>query len=186
MSRLNLRTSALALIAACLVGCSGGSGESSDSSSTTGGENASAQSEMKLPEGAVHVGKDITVAKAVSLGKLRQDPDSYLDQTVIIEARAANVCQTAGCWMTLADDSPGDPVLVVWSSGCGGEYEFPKDCSGQKVYVQGQLSMKEISEETAEHLAGESDGLEVEDIQGKAFEVNATAFVVLPAAATTS
>ena len=73
-----------------------------------------------------------------------------------------------------------------WATGCGGKYSFPKDASGRRILVQGSFYAKEIAPEDAEHIAGESPGMkmDVKDIAGKTFEMNATACVLLPAQAT--
>lgn len=135
-----------------------------------------------LPPGAAHVGEKLERRIPVALAKVRANPSDYMNQTLLVEATADDICQVKGCWMTITDGE-ADPIWVTWSTGCGGAYEFPKDAAGQKVLIQGSFYAKEISEEDAEHLAEEAGGdMEADEIAGETFEMNATACVLLPKA----
>jgi len=144
---------------------------------------ADAPKAAALPEGAEPLGEPITVTEApVPLATVRANPEAYFEKTILVEATAQDICQKAGCWMTIVDGD-GEPIWVRWSSGCGGQYAFPKDAQGRRLLVQGSFYAKEIAPEDAEHIAGESPGMKMatEDIAGKTFEMNATACVLLPA-----
>ncbi len=134
-----------------------------------------------LPADAVRVGEVITVADApVTLAQVRENPEAFFEKTLLIEGTAAAVCQAKGCWMTITDGQ-GEPIWVRWSTGCGGRYAFPKDAAGRHVVLQGSFYPKEISPADAEHLAQESgEAMKAEEIAGKTFEINATAFVLFP------
>jgi len=128
----------------------------------------------------VRIGDAITVADApVTLAQVRANPEAFFEKTLLIEGTAAAVCQAKGCWMTITDGQ-GEPIWVRWSTGCGGNYAFPKDAAGHHVVLQGSFYPKEISPADAEHLAEESGTLKAEEIAGKTFEINATAFVLFP------
>lgn len=133
-----------------------------------------------LPADATRIGDAITVADApVTLAQVRANPEAFFEKTLLIEGTAAAVCQAKGCWMTITDGQ-GEPIWVRWSTGCGGNYAFPKDAAGHHVVLQGSFYPKEISPADAEHLAEESGTLKAEDIAGETFEINATAFVLFP------
>ena len=136
-----------------------------------------------IPADATRIGDAITVATApVTLADVRANPSAYFEKTLLVEGTAAAVCQAKGCWMTITDGN-GEPIWVRWSTGCGGDYAFPKDAAGRKVLLQGSFYPKEISPADAEHLAEESGTLKADEIAGQTFEINATACVVLPEAA---
>lgn len=136
---------------------------------------------LVLPEGAAKTEQEIVAAEAVKLAAVLAEPAKYFERTLVVEATATAVCQSKGCWMTITDGQ-AEPIWVRWASGCGGQYAFPKDAAGRRVLVQGSFYEKEIAPADAAHLAAESKGLVAEEIQGKTFEMNATAFVLLPEA----
>lgn len=155
-------------LVAMSAGCSGG------------GETEAA---LKLPVGAEVLGEELTVTEApVPLSAVRANPDAYFEKTLLVEATAQDVCQRAGCWMTITDGD-GEPIWVRWSTGCGGKYAFPKDASGRRLLVQGSFYAKEIAPEDAAHIAEESGTMDAGEIAGKTFEMNATACVLLPVTA---
>lgn len=158
-----------------VMGCSGRSVSESEK------VDSSQVAAWVAPEGAVAIGEAVTAGPPVTLAEIRKDPTQYFDRTLLVEATAAAVCQAKGCWLTLTDGD-GEPIWVRWSSGCGGEYSFPKDASGKRMLVQGSLYAKTISDADAEHLAGESESLTADEIAGDAFEINATACVILASA----
>jgi hypothetical protein len=181
MGKIWIAVLAAALVAGCSVkvehGSKGGSGIK-----LGGGkhEEKAHHGGYEAPAGAVQVGEEITVEAPVRLAAVTSSPEGYFEKTILVEATAANVCQSKGCWMTMTDGE-GDPIWVRWSSGCGGKYAFPKDLAGKRVIVQGSIYEKEIDAKAAEHLAGESKGLEADEIAGKTLEMNASACVILPA-----
>jgi hypothetical protein len=148
-------------------------------------ESAAPPAPFAAPVGAVAVGNAFTQPTPVRLSAVRADMPSYLTKTVLVEATADRVCQSKGCWMTVTDGD-GGPIWVRWSSGCGGAFAFPKDAAGKRVIVEGTLSESEITQEAAEHYASESPGMDASKIVGKTFEINATAFVLIPEAPATS
>jgi hypothetical protein len=136
---------------------------------------------VRVPDGAIALGEPLTVREApVRLATVSAHPERYFEKTLLVEATATAVCQAAGCWMTISDGA-GEPIWVRWSTGCGGQYAFPRDAAGKRILVQGSFYPKEIAAEDAEHLAGESGGaMDAAAITGRTFEMNATACVVLP------
>jgi hypothetical protein len=136
------------------------------------------------PAGAPVIGEPIQAGAPVTLAAVKADPAAFFEKTVLVQATAAAICQTKGCWMTITDAAgAGEPIWVRWSSGCGGQYAFPKDAAGRTIIVQGSFYEKEIDEAAAEHLAAENETIDAEKITGTTFEMNATGCVVLPAAA---
>lgn len=172
----------MALIAALGCATREAAPPSGEGKETAGGAPAAAVAveNPALPPDAVRIGDAITVDTApVTLAQVRANPSAYFEKTLLVEGTAAAVCQAKGCWMTITDGQ-GEPIWVRWSTGCGGNYAFPKDAAGRHVVLQGSFYPKEISPADAEHLAQESGTLKAEDIAGQTFEINATAFVLFP------
>jgi hypothetical protein len=130
-----------------------------------------------VPDGATLIGNPPTQSSPVTLAAIQTEPAAYLGKTVLIQATAEDVCQAMGCWMTVKGDGP--TMWVRWSSGCGGEFSFPKDVAGKNVVIEGMLREKEMTPEEAQHLAAESKTMEAAEITGKTFEIDAVSCVVL-------
>jgi hypothetical protein len=134
---------------------------------------ASMSSDMPTGE---HVGEPLQNLDIHPLAEVQSAPATYADQTLLVEARVVDVCQSMGCWMQVADDQ-GRKALVRWEAGCGGQYQFPKDAAGERILIQGSFYEKNIAKEDIEHLQGEASGdLEIPE---KGYEMNASAVVLL-------
>ena len=80
---------------------------------------------------------------------------SELDgQEITVEGTIAEVCQAAGCWLTL-ETADGTPFRVAVPKDEAGEYvyTFPKNVSGAQAQLKGAFSVDEESVETLRHLA---------------------------------
>jgi hypothetical protein len=95
-------------------------------------------------------------------------------KTLLVQAVAEDVCQGKGCWMTVKGE--GEAMWVRWSTGCGGEFAFPKDVVGKKVVIEGTLREKEMRPEEAQHLAAEAKNMNAAEITGKTFEIDAVSW----------
>jgi hypothetical protein len=104
-----------------------------------------------------------------------RDPESWQDQTLLVEADVVAVCLKKGCWMQIEDG--GSTALVRWEEGCGGRYAFPADAVGKRIRIQGSFYPKELSDEDREHLEEEAGG-DVR-IPARGWELNASAVVLL-------
>ena len=134
-----------------------------------------------VPNGATLIGNAPTQVSPISLAAIQKEPAAYVGKKVLIQATAEDVCQGKGCWMTVKSDGPA--IWVRWSTGCGGEFAFPKDVAGKKVVIEGTLREKEMTPEEAQHLAAESKEMNAAEIAGKTFEIDAVSCVVLGASA---
>lgn len=135
---------------------------------------AACASSPGLPEG-VAMGEPLEELAIHPLAEVAASPANFYEQTILVEATATAVCQKAGCWLQIHD---GDAeAMVRWHTGCGGQYEFPRDVAGKKVLVQGSYYPKSISEADAKHLEEEA-GKPV-TIARETHEFNATAILVV-------
>ncbi len=126
-----------------------------------------------LPEGQ-HIGMPIQPQKVLPFAVVDATPQSYFDQTLLVEATVAAVCQNMGCWMQIEDE--GRTAMVRWESGCGGEYAFPTDSPGRQVLIQGSFYPTEISEDDIAHLQAEA-GEDLE-LEREGYEFNASAVLI--------
>ena len=100
---------------------------------------------------------------AVPVQAVVAEPQEYLGRSVKIEGTVSEVCQMAGCWLTL-QTGDGNNVRILVARKENGDYAFtvPKDISGRRVVVQGMLAEETLLEGTQRHLA-EDAGREVDD-----------------------
>ena len=106
--------------------------------------------EMKL-------GADITLTETTKISDILADPDSYINQTVLVEGEILNVCPSMGCWMELKSDDGEGMIKVKVKDG---EIVFPVDAIGENAVVEGTVYKIELSKEDAisyyEHIAEET------------------------------
>ena len=100
---------------------------------------------------------------AVPVQAVVAEPQEYLGRSVKIEGTVSEVCQMAGCWLTL-QTGDGNNVRILVARKENGDYAFtvPKDISGRRVVVQGMLAEETLLEGTQRPLA-EDAGREVDD-----------------------
>lgn len=106
----------------------------------------------------------------VALSALLADPESYANQSVVVAARVAKVCQKKGCFFIARDGSA--TVRVSFR-----DYSFfvPTDISGREVLLVGELERVELSKEQAEHLESDLGSADTGLTPGPQFEIVASA-----------
>jgi hypothetical protein len=134
-----------------------------------------------VPSGATLIGNAPTQQKPIALIAIQKEPSAFVGKTILVQAVAEDVCQGKGCWMTVKGE--GGPMWVRWSTGCGGDFAFPKDVVGKKVVVEGTLREKDMTPEEAQHMAAEAKRMNAAEITGKTFEIDAVSCVILGASA---
>ena len=102
-------------------------------------------------------GKDITLEEKTDISEILSNPSEYLGEKVLIEGEILAVCQMAGCWMEISNET-GEKIKVKVKDG---EIVFPKEGVGKTALVEGEVYKIELDEEEAknyfEHMAEESD-----------------------------
>ena len=100
---------------------------------------------------------------AVPVQAVVAEREAYLGKSVKIEGTVSEVCQMAGCWLTLQAGN-GDNIRILVARTEAGNYAFtvPKDISGRRVVVQGMLAEETLLEGTQRHLAQDA-GREVDE-----------------------
>ena len=108
-------------------------------------------------------GESFSDEGAVPVQAVVAEREEYLGRSVKIEGTVAEVCQMAGCWLTL-QTGDGNNIRILVARKEDGNYAFtvPKDISGRRVVVQGMLAEETLLEGTQRHLA-EDAGRAVDD-----------------------
>jgi gamma-glutamylcyclotransferase (GGCT)/AIG2-like uncharacterized protein YtfP len=107
-------------------------------------------------------GKEISLTAKTKISSILEDPESFLDSTVLVEGEVLDVCSMAGCWMELASDIEGAKIKIKVKDG---EIVFPVEAKGKNALVEGKVYKIDLTLEEAvdyyEHIAEE---------QGKDFD----------------
>jgi hypothetical protein len=98
-----------------------------------------------------HFGSPFTQKTAIGANALLAEPQAYVDQSVRVHGRLADVCQKAGCWMVLADQE-GRSIRVT----TGHEFFIDRDTIGDQADIEGKIERKEVEAETVEHFKSEA------------------------------
>ena len=96
-------------------------------------------------------GQPLAVAELTTLTDITDDPESFAGRTVKTEGEITQVCQRMGCWMEMREgDGPAIRVPMA-----GHSFFLPRDVSGRRATIEGQVALRELSDAEREHLASE-------------------------------
>jgi len=117
---------------------------------------------------------------AVPVQAVVAEREAYLGRSVKIEGTVAEVCQMAGCWLTL-QTGDGNNIRILVARNEDGNYAFtvPKDISGRRVVVQGILAEETLLEGAQRHLAEDAGRVVDDETLTPATELQMTAQGVL-------
>lgn len=131
---------------------------------------------IKTEDGMLY-GKEYDASVAViDFSELMKDPSANDGKIIVVKGSVADVCQKAGCWMTMTDGGTTVRILTMH------EFLLPKDIAGRNAVVAGTFKVTEISEEEAQHYNSESNNpKDAGDLKGpqKGFEIEATGIKIL-------
>ena len=91
---------------------------------------------------AEKLGKPLTLAKPMMVADVMANPSPLAGKTVQVKGKISEVCQMAGCWMSLVD---GENVLRIKVND--GDIVFPKDSVGKMAIAEGKLEKMELCRE---------------------------------------
>ncbi len=107
--------------------------------------------------------------QALALATVLENGEQYLEQAVKVTARVSQVCQMKGCFFIAQDGDYTARVSFI-------DYSFfvPSDISGRTVTLLGELTLRDLSPQQAEHYnADMADSGELKP--GQQYEIVATA-----------
>lgn len=117
---------------------------------------ATVEAEPAAPAAAVagewsHYGAPFALTEVKTAADVLGSPATFADQTVLVEGKITDVCQKAGCWMVITDDTRTMRVLMKDHA-----FSVDKGGAGALCRVEGQIVAKEIDPATVAHFESES------------------------------
>jgi len=94
----------------------------------------------------VNLGRPLTLKQPESVNKILSAPGDYVGKTVQVKGKITEVCQMAGCWMSLADAETGKLLTIKVNDG---DIVFPKESIGKLAIAEGKLVKMELTREQA-------------------------------------
>ena len=91
---------------------------------------------------AQKLGKPLTLDKPMTVADVMANPSPLAGKTVQVKGKISEVCQMAGCWMSLVD---GENVLRIKVND--GDLVFPKESVGKMAIAEGKLEKMQLSRE---------------------------------------
>jgi hypothetical protein len=95
---------------------------------------------------AVNLGKPLALKEPMSIQKLTSAPEQYLNKTVQVKGKVADVCQMMGCWMELVEAGTAARVRIKVEDGV---IVFPKDSVGKTAVAEGVFTRLQMTREQA-------------------------------------
>lgn len=91
-------------------------------------------------------------AKSVPLADVLAKPEAFTKEAIVVEGLVENACANKGCWMQVVPEAGKAGVRVTFK-----DYGFfvPTDSKGRRARMEGTITVKTLSKEEADHLAGE-------------------------------
>ncbi|MGB3542131.1 DUF4920 domain-containing protein [Rubrivirga sp.] len=111
------------------------------------------------------LGTTVPGGEALSPDELIAGAEDFAGRSVTVQGTVREVCQNAGCWLTLAD-ADGRTVRVEVPRDDNGTYEytFPTDVNGATVRLIGMLEVTTESVDDQRHFA-EDGGATAEELE---------------------
>jgi RecJ-like exonuclease len=100
-------------------------------------------------------GKEIKIEEKTNISDILNNPESFIDKTVLVEGEILDVCPMMGCWIELKSDDENGKIRVKVKDG---EIVFPKEVKGKVASVQGKVYKIELTKERAiEYFSHEAE-----------------------------
>ena len=101
-------------------------------------------------------GEHLSLKEKTKISDIIDNPEAYLDKTVLVEGKVLDVCPMAGCWIELSSNREGQKIKVKVEDD---EIVFPQEAKGKTALVEGKVYKIKLSKEEAinyyEHQAEE-------------------------------
>lgn len=125
------------------------------------------------PDGVIRRGTALTSSEAMEVAAVFDKAKDLHGKPVKVNGTVEQVCAVKGCWMVLKGD---DKTIRITSKG----YKFfvPASAKGKKATIEGDLMVKEMSKEEAQHLeddAAAAKGTKPKQVESGRVEVQIAA-----------
>gem|GEM_PF-1004448 len=106
----------------------------------------------------------LTDADNIDAAKVLADVAKYDGQFVRMTGTITSVCKNKGCWMKMSSEGSKLFVFVEFTCPVEGNRLIPMEALNKPAIVEGKLTVTEISEEEARHIA-EDEGNSKEEVE---------------------
>lgn len=96
-------------------------------------------------------GDAVTEGEVVSIAAFLDAPDAYEGKSVRVQGRVTDVCQKAGCWMVMTDDTRHLRITMKDHA-----FSVDKQGAGADCIVEGVVKGKAVDPEEVAHFKSES------------------------------
>lgn len=141
-------------LAASIVGCRSDEAAQTKVSPEPTGVQRVTETRTLEPLSQTKFGEPVS-GTAVALSDITSDPSKYAEQTVKTEGIVTAVCQAAGCWMEIGDETKQAHIKMANHA-----FFVPKKASGHRAIVQGKISKGAPKDECSQKdsCGGEQNG----------------------------
>ena len=105
-------------------------------------------------DGVVRRGPPMARGEILPVSVASQQAKALDGKHVTITGTVESVCQPMGCWFVVQGDKPEDKVRI---SSKGHDIFVPKSAAGMLATVEGDLLVKTLTKETAQHYEDERE-----------------------------
>jgi hypothetical protein len=104
------------------------------------------------------------VSHVMSVSQLVKSAETLGEKRVCVKGDITEVCARMGCWMMVVEGDKEVRVRFTESASCANGFFVPRNAAGHKVYMNGVVKYREISEEDRRHYA-QDEGASQEEIE---------------------
>ncbi len=98
-----------------------------------------------------HFGEAFTLEEVTPAATLLAAPADFVEKTIRVEGRVTDVCQKAGCWMVITDETNH---MRIRTKDHG--FFVAKDGAGSTAQIEGLVVALEVDPDTVAHFESES------------------------------
>lgn len=134
------------------VGAAGGAAAEHGADHDAHGAEAKVGRETVDADGIVRRGTKLSDLTAITVSEATSKAAELDGKLVKVSGKVESVCQPMGCWFVIEGATPDERIRV---SSKGHDIFVPKAAAGREAVVEGELKVKTISKETAQHFEDE-------------------------------
>ncbi len=129
----------------------------------------------KTADADEHFGATFTLTESATVASVLSDPAGHKGKKVRVAGEITQVCQKAGCWMVLRDESGETMRITTKDHG----YGVNKQAAGRIAHVEGEVLVKAVDPERVAHFKSESESKEApEDGKTETVEIDAASVLI--------